>query len=372
MAPLRRRQLFGLAVAIAAAVGVGSADAQLPSLGGPENAALREVTVQRSHLTAAIVSLDGRTRLGRAARRLVPLASTMKVLILDEAAHEIAAGRLRADAPVPLRTIGLTYLPGTDSGAHTHAVAAARRRGWVQHRTVSLRHVLDAMIEFSDNAATDTVLRMIDRGALARRARALGQDVPLPPAGLFISWGVGRPALRHATRGAAYDGTVQRLAVQLADDSKFRRRVLSGLRAGVLPSDADVVRLAAQLAPRGSAAAYAELMRRILTGRGAADRLSASVLGWPLRATPALRSSFPLIAQKGGDLPGVLTVVEGVVRRGREGFVTALFFNGLDLDVQARLERDDAFDLVPLGIASRRAFRLRAQHALGLTSAGAP
>ena len=40
--------------------------------------------------------------------RLVPLASTMKVLILDEAAHEIAAGRLRADVRVPLRTIGLT------------------------------------------------------------------------------------------------------------------------------------------------------------------------------------------------------------------------------------------------------------------------
>jgi hypothetical protein len=237
---------------------------------------------------------------------------------------------------------------------------------------VSLRHVLDAMIEFSDNAATDTVLRMIDGGALARRARALGQDVPLPPGGLFISWGVGRPALRHATRGAAYDRTVQWLARQLAGDSTFRRRVLSGLRAGVVPSNADAVKRAAQLAPRGSAAAYAELMRRILTGRGGADRLSASVLGWPLRATPALRSSFPLIAQKGGDLPGVLTVVEGVRRRGRVGFVTALFFSGLDLDVQARLERDGAFDLVPLGIASRHAYRLRAQQALGLAPSHAP
>jgi Beta-lactamase enzyme family len=365
------RQLLGLAVALAAAVGVGSADAQLPSLGGPEDAALREVTAQSSHLTAAIVSLDGRTRLGRAERRLVPLASTMKVLILDEAAHEIAAGRLRADVPVALGTIALTYLPGTDSDAHTHAVAAARRRGWVHHRSMSLRHVLDAMIEFSDNAATDTVLRMIDRGALARRARALGQDVPLPPGGLFISWGVGRPALQHTTRGAAYDSTVQRLAQQLAGDPRFRRRVLSGLRAGVLPSDAEVVKLAAQLAPRGSAAAYAELMRQILTGHDAADRLAASVLGWPLRATPSLKPSFPLLAQKGGDLPGVLTVVEGVRRRGRMGFVTALFFSGLDLSVQARLERDDAFDLVPLGIASRRAYRLRAQQALGLAPAGA-
>jgi len=313
MASLCGRQLLGLAVALAAAVGVGSADAQLRSLSGPEDAALREVTAQSSHLTAAVVSLDGRTRLGRADRRLVPLASTMKVLILDETAHEIAAGRLRAGVPVALGTIALTYLPGTDSGAHAHAVAAARRRGWVHHRTMSLRHVLDAMIEFSDNAATDTVLRMIDRGALARRARALGQDVPLPPAGLFISWGVGRPTLQHATRGAAYDSTVQRLARQLA----------------------------------------------------------ASVLGWPLRATPSLKPTFPLLAQKGGDLPGVLTVVEGVRRRGRMGFVTALFFSGLDLNVQARLERDDAFDLVPLGIASRSAYRLRAQQALGLAPAAA-
>ena len=171
--------MLGLVAALTAAVGVGSADAQLPSLRGPEDAALREVTAQRSHLTATVVSLDGRIRLGRSARRLVPLASTMKILILDEAAHEIAAGRLRADVSIPLRTLGLTYLPGTDDGAHSHAVAAARRRGWVQHGTVSLRHVLDAMIEFSDNAATDTVLRMIDTAALARRARALGPRSPL-------------------------------------------------------------------------------------------------------------------------------------------------------------------------------------------------
>jgi hypothetical protein len=363
----RRRRILALVSVLAAAVGVASADAQLPSLRGPEDAALRDVTAQRAHLTAAIVALDGRTRLGRGARRLVPLASTMKILILDEAAHEIATGRLQADAPIPLRTIGLTYLPGTDGGAHVHAVAAARRRGWIRHGTVNLRHVLDAMIEFSDNAATDTVLRVIDGRALARRARALGQDVPLAPGGLFVSWGVGVSRLRHATRGTAYDRAVQRLALRLARDPGFRRRVLSGLRAGTLPSDADLVRLSAQLAPRGSAAAYAELMRRMLTGPGAADRLSASVLGWPLRATPSLRSSFPLIAQKGGDLPGILTVVEGVIRRGRPGFVTALFFSGLNLDVEAQLEREDAFDLVPLGIASRPAFRLRAQQALGLT-----
>jgi D-alanyl-D-alanine carboxypeptidase len=365
---LRTGRVLKIAAAVAAAaVGTSIASAQGLALRAAEDAALREVAAQRAHLTAAVVSLDGRTRLGRDAQRLVPLASTMKILILEEAAHEIASGRLHAGTAIPLSTVSATYLPGTDGGAHAHALAAARKRGWLRHNTLSMRHVLDAMIEFSDNAATDTVLRMVDPRALTRRARALGQDVPLAPGGLFLSWGVGVPALAHPARGAAYDRGVQQLALRLARDPRFRSRVLAGLRSGVFPSAADQARFSAELAPRGSVAAYAELMRRILTRRDAADRLAASVLGWPLRNSPSLKPSFSLLAQKGGDLPGVLTVVEGVALRGRPGFITALFFTGLDPRVQAQLERDDAFDLVPLGIASRAAFRARAEAALGLT-----
>jgi hypothetical protein len=358
-----------VAAVAAAYFSASIASAHAGSLGVQEARALREVTAQRAHLTAAVVSLDGRTRLGRNAQKLVPLASTMKILILDEAAHEIADGRLHATTAIALSRLRATYLPGTDSEAHPLAIAAARKRGWLRHGRLSLRHVLDAMIEFSDNAATDTVLRMIDQRRLTRRARALGQDVPLPPAGLFLSWGVGVPGLPHPVRGAAYDRDVQRLALRLARDGRFRSRVLAGLRSGVLPSDAELLRLPARLAPRGSAAVYAELMRRILTGRGPADRLAASVLGWPLRNSPSLIPSFSLLAQKGGDLPGILTVVEGVTRRGNPGFVTALFFTGLEPRAQAQLEQDDAFDLVPLGIASSSAFRARAQAALRLMPA---
>lgn len=221
------------------------------------------MTAQRAHLTAAVVSLDGRTRLGRDADRLVPLASTMKILILDETAQEIASGRLRAASAIPLRTLDATYLPGTDSGAHVHAMAAARKRGWVQHDALSLRHVLDAMIEFSDNAATDTVMRLIDSRALVRRARRMGQDVPLPPGGLFLSWGVGSPGLPRAARGVAYDTAVRQLALRLARDARFHARVLRALRSGVLPPAPELLRHTTQLAPRGSAGAYAEFAERL-------------------------------------------------------------------------------------------------------------
>jgi hypothetical protein len=328
--------------------------------------ALHLVAGQRRHLSAAVLSLDGRTRLGRAASRLEPLGSTMNILILDEAAHEVAAGRLHAQTRIPLVAIDDTYLPGTDGGAHARALTAERSRGWVRGNALSLRHVLDAMIEFSDNAAADTVMRLIDHAALARRAARLRQDVPLSPDGLFLSWGAGVPAVTHAVRGAAYNATVEQLARRLASDSAFRLQVFAGLVAGRYPSVAQQAKLATALAPRGSAGGYAKLVRTILTGRDSADRLAASVLGWPLRANPKVRPLFSTFAQKGGELPGVLTVVDGIVPRGLRGFVTVLFFHGISASARSTLKKTDALDIVPLGIALDSAFRAEARTALGL------
>jgi Beta-lactamase enzyme family len=328
--------------------------------------ALKLVAAQRRHMTAAVLSFDGRTRLGRNASRLEPLGSTTNILILDEAAHEIAAGRLHAQTAIPLVAIDDTYLPGTDGGAHAAALTAERNRGWIHGNALSLRHVLDAMIEFSDNAATDTVMRLIDDRALARRAARLGQDAPLSPGGLFLSWGAGIPAAARAVRSPAYNATVEQLARRLESDGTFRLQVFAGLATGRYPSTAQQAKRVAALAPRGSAMGYARLLRRILTGRDSANRLAASVLGWPLRASRKLQPLFTTLAQKGGELPGVLTAVDGIAPRGFPGYITVLFFHGISESTRATLKKTDAFDVVPVGIAVSSAFRGRARAALGL------
>lgn len=358
------------ALLVLVAVGIPAsarASAATPaSIGTVAAKALRLAGAHRRDLTAAVLSFDGRTRLSRDGSRLEPLGSTMKILILDEAAHEIASGRLRASTRIPLPAIDATYIPGTDGNAHALALTAERKRGWIRSNSLSLRHVLDAMIEFSDNAATDTVMRLIDDAALARRAARLGQDMPLSPDGLFVSWGTGVPAVAHAVRGAAYNATVERLARRLATDGAFRYLVYAGLIAGHHPTAAQQAQLTAALAPRGSASGYARLVRSILTGRDAADRLAASVLGWPLRTVPKLGSLFTTFAQKGGELPGVLTVVEGIVPRGRPGYVTVLLFHGISANAGDTLTKADVFDLVPIGLTIDATFRRQAAATLGL------
>jgi hypothetical protein len=323
--------------------------------------ALALVVKSRSHLDAISETFSGHVLFQRDADQLTPLASTMKILILEQAAREIADGRLSAGRMVSLSAIASTYLPGTDGGAHPAAIATARTRGWIVRGQISFGHVLYLMIWFSDNAATDTVMRLVDISQLDALARRLGQDPPLAPGGLFASWTdmSGIPADPH--RGVAYDREVQALAIKLHDDSRFRAQIASAVRELSIAAQA---RLTARLAPRGTPAAYARVMSAILTGGSRADQIAKQVLEWPFLLNPQLKRSFAVVAEKGGDLPGVLTVVEGDQLKQHQGYITALFFHGISASANAAIQQADAFDLVPLGIASNGRFRAQAAHAL--------
>jgi hypothetical protein len=309
-------------------------------------------------------TLSGHVLFQRHAGQLVPLASTMKILILDEAASEIAAGQLQAQQMIRLSAIASTYLPGTDGGAHAAALATARSRGWVTDGRVSFLHVLYMMIWFSDNAATDTVMRIINDRQLDILARRLGQDPPLPPDGVFASWTTQPGIPENPHRGAAYDREVLALALKLHRDASFRQTVDADVLHQVTIQDQ--AHLVPRTFPRGSAKAYVQLMAQIVSGRTAADRIARPVLEWPLLAYPTEKHDFALIAQKGGDLEGVLTVVEALRLPGKHQstYITALFFHGISDRASEAIQSADAFDGVPIGIATSTRFRREAARKL--------
>jgi hypothetical protein len=61
----------------------------------------------------------------------MPLASTMKVVLLAAYAREVARGRLNRSEEITLRDWERNYLPGTDGGAHAGALAALTALGAV-------------------------------------------------------------------------------------------------------------------------------------------------------------------------------------------------------------------------------------------------
>jgi D-alanyl-D-alanine carboxypeptidase len=107
------------------------------------------------------------------AERARPVASTFKILVLAAYAREVTAGRLDPGESLARADLELWYLEGTDEGAHERAMAAMSVPAGGK---LSLDQVVRAMVEFSDNAATDYLLDRLGRQRVLETARLLDLD----------------------------------------------------------------------------------------------------------------------------------------------------------------------------------------------------
>ena len=260
-----------------------------------------------------------------------PLASTIKILVLAGYAQAVDEGRWSPDERVPLVAVEAFFLPRTDGGAHDRAVGVYRERGWLDAAgTVSLRHVVWAMMTVSDNAATDYLLSRLGREratSLAARLDAVHSDAPLPISGVFLSWA---GASEEPLVDAAWE-----LADRMRGEPEFRtvwrdNPVVNqlGLR--------EQAHLSATRSPKGTARDYTGLMERVQRGElisGAASATMRGFLEWPMENEP-IRQEFTAFGTKGGSLAGVLTeATYAVPRDAASGGVAALFLEELPLAV---------------------------------------
>jgi len=255
----------------------------------------------------------------------MPLASTIKIVLLAGYARDVVAGRLDPDQPVPLGDWERFYLPATDGGAHPAALAdlgvAADEYGFALDPTASvpLRAMVWAMIAHSDNAAADWVLERIgDAGwaATVAEGELAAQDPQLPIIGQFLAWANhDRPRLSAAavarfTHDRAAFATEAGLLAGAFQDPEWRLAELHWRLEGHDPSTLwSEARLADALAPCGTARDYARLMAGVITGTFISPGVSSlmrETLEWPL-ADPGLADVFDAFGTKGGSFSGVLT-----------------------------------------------------------------
>jgi D-alanyl-D-alanine carboxypeptidase len=255
----------------------------------------------------------------------MPLASTIKIVLLAGYARDVAAGRLDPEQPVSLADWERFYLPATDGGAHPASLAdlglAADECGFATDSAaiVPLRALVWAMIAHSDNAAADWVLERIgDDGWAATVAEGglAAQDEQLPIVGQFLAWANHeRPALspaevaRFGKDRAAFAAEAARLTAAF-QDREWRLAELGWRLEGHDPSTLwSEAKLADALAPRGTARDYARLMAGVITGTFISPGVSAlmrKTLEWPM-ADPQLALVFEAFGTKGGSFSGVLT-----------------------------------------------------------------
>jgi D-alanyl-D-alanine carboxypeptidase len=93
--------------------------------------------------------------------KMMPLASTVKILVAIEFAKQAAKNIIDENELVALADLDKYYLPNTDGDAHPDWIAYEKTKGHIKNDSVLLIDVARGMIMFSSNANTEYLMDLV-------------------------------------------------------------------------------------------------------------------------------------------------------------------------------------------------------------------
>ena len=106
--------------------------------------------------------------------KLMPLASTVKIMVAIEFAKQAAHDIFNENKKIPLSELDKYYLPNTDGDAHPAWISYERKLGNIINDSVKLIDVARGMIMFSSNANTEYLMDMLGFDNVKNNIRLLG------------------------------------------------------------------------------------------------------------------------------------------------------------------------------------------------------
>ena len=292
---------------------------------------------------------------------LMPLASTVKIMVAIEFAKQAALKVVNANNYVPLKELEKYYLPNTDGGAHHNWLEYEKSKNHIQNDSVKLIDIARGMIMFSSNANTEYLMDLLGFDNVKNNIQLFGlkQHTAIFPlvASLFIYQnpknkseesilkGIGRLSGEQYSR-YSFD-MHNALKYDTVLKSRFRQQDLS-LKMQKMWSD----RL-----PASTTKEYARIAK-ILNNRKYLDENTYGILADVLETVmenPANRQWLKHAGMKGGSTMWVLTKVLYATTKDDTKIEMAYFFNDLSPAENNQLQHwMNAFELQVL---SNPAFR---------------
>ncbi|WP_162098287.1 serine hydrolase [Fictibacillus macauensis] len=265
--------------------------------------------------TSVVVTRNGKTLVSYQAHKPRVLASTMKVLVALEYARQAAKGKLQPTERIPLADLARYYVKGTDGGAHENWLHVMKERKEIVNETVALESVAKGMIQFSSNANTEYMMHRLGMQAVnnVRKWMNMPHQEPLYPFSSAVLiptyYKEKHPKLseralyEHVKRlpPRQYRSLSEKLFKQIGKGKTFTHHVWNK-QFDALWGD----RL-----PKGTAAEYAALMRRLNAkkefSKAMQTRLDAVMEG--VMDHPRNQKWLRYAGQKGGSTTTVATNV---------------------------------------------------------------
>lgn len=314
--------------------------------------------------SSMLVVRDGQTLAQYRTKQLMPLASTVKVIIAIEYAEQAAAGILDPDEQIPLSEVDKFYVPETDGGAHELWLQKAH--GSVVDNKVSIREIAKGMIRYSSNANTEWLLSRLSTARVNQRLDALGlrQHTPLYPivSALFVG-----KELFPGVKGKDLEQKLKALSMQeyIAATERIHERLLAdtAYKHDLGDLSLEIQRIWSDRLPASTVQEYVSVMQKINSRsyfNAGTQTLLEEVMEFLLEH-PANKKWLEHAGMKGGSTAFVLTKALYATDTAGHRTELAYFFNGLTALQQAKLQI--SMNEFELKLLTDSAFRLKLQQA---------
>ena len=276
--------------------------------------------------------------------KLMPLASTVKILVAVEFAKQAASGVIDKDSYVPLSELERYYLPNTDGNAHPSWLEYEKKNNHIKKDSIKLIDAARGMIMFSSNANTEYLMDLLGINNIKSNIglfglRAHTSIFPLV-ASLLLYQNPKKISEDKILKSIGkfsedqYNKYVYSLHVQLKHDDRFK--------AAFHPEDLTMKMQKAwsDRLPASTTKDYVHLVNILNNRKFLSDevyKVIEEVLEFPMESK-AFQAVFKHYGVKGGNSPFVLTHVIYLKTKTNTTMELAVFFNNLTPEEEKRLE----------------------------------
>ena len=276
--------------------------------------------------------------------KLMPLASTVKIIVACEFANQVAHEMINENSYVALSDLDKYYIPDTDGGAHPAWLEYEKNYNNIRNDSVRLIDVARGMIMFSSNANAEYLMDLLgfdnvkDNISLFKIKQ---HTAIFPLVGSLFLYQVPKKSTEDKVLKAIskysdkqYSYEAYDLHMQLKEDSSFK--------ATFKPQDLTMKmqQLWSSRLPASTTKEYVQLAQA-LNNREVLDEEAFFTIGETLEypmENKAFRAVFKHYGAKGGSTAFVLTHVIYLTMKDGTRMEMAIFFNDLSPEEEKKLE----------------------------------
>jgi D-alanyl-D-alanine carboxypeptidase len=276
--------------------------------------------------------------------KLMPLASTVKILVACEFANQVAHEMINENSFVQLSELEKYYIPDTDGGAHPAWLEYEKNNNHIHGDSIRLIDVARGMIMFSSNANAEYLMDLVGFDAVKDNIllfKLKHHTAIFPLVGSLFIYQIPKKSNEEKTLKSINKYSDKQYSLE-AYDAHMQLKEDSSFKASFKPQDLTpkMQKLWSDRLPASTTKDYV-MIAQALNNKELLDEEAFFTIGETLEypmENKAFSAVFKHYGAKGGSTPYVLTHVFYLTMKDGTRMESAIFFNDLAPEEEKKLE----------------------------------